>query len=359
MDRISDQIATPDINEHSATDRTARRASAKKGTLGRYLVTAAPWAIIGGLLWAGLFIKPQPVGSTVHPPLLERRDHFYGLALTAKGDMLVAGSNGKILALPANGAQITRSATPGTHTLQDIAVWDAQHAIAVGNGGVILRSTDGGAQWSEVKDVPLSEIANKFNRVRVAPGGTAIVTGEMGALLISRDYGASWTRLRDEEDLAWNDVALIDESRLVTVGEFGRILRSEDGGETWSEVTSPVTSSLMSIAFRDSKHGVAVGLEGVVLTTDDGGSTWSQAELPVYDHLFDITWDTRNNRWIGAGALGRWIRADISASEWEAGRLDERDLSWHTRVVPDGEHVWFAGANVGRWDGERWTPIGN
>ena len=192
----------------------------------RALMAALPWAIIAGLLWAGLFIKPQPVGATVKPPLLERRDHFYGLALTPGGEVWASGSNGKILALGTDG-QLRRLATPTERTLQDIAAWDGSHAVAVGNDGVVLFSQDGGHSWQAAANVPRSQIANKLNRVRIAAGGLAIATGEMGALLISHDYGQTWQRLREEEDVAWNDVAILDGGQLVVVGEFGRILRRD------------------------------------------------------------------------------------------------------------------------------------
>lgn len=320
-------------------------------------LSALPWLIIGSLLWAGLFVKPQPVGASVQPPVLERRDNFYGIAAGRQGLLLVAGSSGKILRIDPASGRIARDRTPTRETLQDIASWDGERAVAVGNDGTILISADGGVAWEQVADVPRSEVANKLTRVKTAAGGVAVASGEMGALLVSRDFGATWARLREEEDLAWNDVALVDEARLVVVGEFGRILVSEDGGAAWTEVPSPVPSSLMAVAFRDAKNGVAVGLEGVVLATHDGGRTWRQAELGIHEHLFDVAWDAAGGRWIGAGALGRWIAADAAAERWQSGRLDERDLSWHTRVLPLNGQVWFAGANVGRWDGQAWTPL--
>lgn len=364
MDRLPDRIASSSPVPHSSTPDTpppqalADAPPAGARTVGGYVVAALPWLIIGGLLWAGLFVKPQPVGASLQPPVLERRDHYYGIAAAGEG-LLVAGSGGKILRIDPASGQAARIPTPTGQTLQDIATWDAAHAVAVGNDGVILLSADAGATWRKVADVPRSEVANKFTRVRTAPGGVAVASGEMGALLMTRDFGATWARLREEEDLAWNDAALPGGDRIVVVGEFGRVLVSQDGGATWTEPAEPpVPSSLMSVAFRDADNGVAVGLEGVVLTTHDGGLSWTQADAKTSDHLFDVTWDAARQRWMGAGALGRWIAAGADAGQWESGRLDERDLSWHTRVLPLGEQAWFAGANVGRWNGRAWLPLG-
>ncbi|CAD5106167.1 WD40/YVTN/BNR-like repeat-containing protein [Zestomonas carbonaria] len=340
--------------DQSTAHPVARAALGQRAL--RTLMTVLPWSIIAGLLWAGLFIKPQPVGSTVTPPLLERRDHFYGLALAPSGEVWASGSNGKILAIGADG-DIRRLATPTRLTLQDIAVWDASHAVAVGNDGIVLASRDGGRHWHAASGVPRSEVANKLNRVRVAAGGVAIATGEMGALLLSRDYGQTWRRLRDEEDVAWNDVAILDGGRLVVVGEFGRVLHSDDFGLNWQELEAPVPGSLMSVSFRDADHGVAVGLEGTLLVTRDGGLQWESIDLGIHDHLFDVLWNPAQGRWFASGALGRWASAGRAAGDWQSGTLDERNLSWHTRALAVGDDLWLAGADLGRWNGRQWSPL--
>ncbi|HOY03704.1 MAG TPA: hypothetical protein PLV36_19615, partial [Zoogloea sp.] len=96
MDRISSTVepalAAPD------TPPSRLRSSAVK-----VVVSSVPWLIIGGLLWAGLFIKPQPVGGTVQPPVLERRDHYYGIAPAPGGGVWVAGTGGKIVAIDNQG----------------------------------------------------------------------------------------------------------------------------------------------------------------------------------------------------------------------------------------------------------------
>ncbi len=344
------------INESLPTQIVSRPGATRRALNG--LTVVLPWTIIGGLLWAGLFIKPQPVGGSVTPPALERRDQFYGLAQLPGGVVLAAGSYGKVLAIGDDG-KIARLNTPTDKTLQDIAVWDAQHAVAVGNDGVVLYSADAGLHWIVAANVPRSEVANKLNRVRVGKDGLAIATGEMGALLASHDFGKSWQRLRDEEDVAWNDVALLEGGRLVVVGEFGRILLSDDLGQNWEEIPPPVPGSLMSLSFRDTANGVAVGVEGTVLVTTDGGRNWTQASAGTSDHLFNVLWSAERNQWLAFGALGRWVSGTPSAEgvSWHTGNVDPRDLAWHTGALASGKQVWLAGDGIGRWDGQRWSPL--
>ena len=326
------------------------------------LVSGLPWVIIAGLLYAGLFVKPHVVSKSVTPPPLERRDRLYGVTPAADGKILLGGSNGKILLVDGD-RKIQRQTTPTEASLQDIASFDAEHAVAVGNDNVILRTEDGGQKWAQVEGVPRSQVANKLNRVRAAGDGLAVATGEMGALFITRDYGKSWARLREEEDVAWNDVAILHGGVLVVVGESGRVLRSEDEGKTWKAIPEPVPSSLMAVSFRDDRNGVAVGLEGVLLTTDDAGRTWKQVNLSLSDHLFDVTWNSETQQWFAVGALGRWIAGTKDAKDasvqWKTGILGERVLTWHTRVLARGTKYWLAGADVGVWDHrmQQWSPL--
>jgi photosystem II stability/assembly factor-like uncharacterized protein len=331
-------------------------AKAPQPKIVKMAISVIPWLIIAGLLWAGLFIKPQPVGMTVQPPVLEQRDYYYGLTVLPGQRRWLAGSNGKIVEIDSQGHASLLAAGTGW-TLQDIAVWDETRGVAVGNEGVVVRTVDGGKTWQAVADVPKSEVANKLNRVRLGPEGIAVSTGEMGALLATDDYGAHWKRLRPEEDQAWNDVALLPDRKIVVVGEFGHIAISTDAGATWADVKAPVETSLMSVAFRDAQNGVAVGLEGIVLLTEDGGKDWRLLDVTSHEHLYDIVWDAARNRWVGAGSLGRWLVVD-TGGKTEGGRLDAQDLTWHVRAVPEGDIVWFVGANVGRWDGKTWAPLG-
>ncbi|WXL25840.1 glycosyl hydrolase [Ectopseudomonas mendocina] len=320
----------------------------------KLMVALLPWVIIAALLWAGIFIRPQPVGSTITPAALESRDQFYGLAQVPGADLLAVGFGGKILKI-AGDSSVTRATSPVKSTLQDVATWANGNAVAVGNDGVVLYSADKGNNWQQAQNVPRSDVANKLNRVRAFADGLAIAAGEMGALLISRDYGHTWQRLRDEEDVAWNDVALLGSDTLLVVGEFGRVIRGSLSGYDWQEVDVGIGSSLMAVTFHDELNGTAVGLEGMVLQTTDGGLSWLARDAGLTEHLFDVAWLADQQRWFVTGALGRWSAGN--GERWQTGILDERNLAWHVRALPVDGGLWLAGANIGHWDGKAWSLL--
>jgi photosystem II stability/assembly factor-like uncharacterized protein len=328
-----------------------------KTVLGRALklvVAAMPFFIIIGLFGAALFIKPKAVGKTIQPPTIERRDRFYGIVVPEQNVIWAAGSGGKIVRSDDGGNTWSSQNTKVSLHLQDIAAWDAQQAVTVGNQGVVIITRDGGKTWDEVQ-APKSSVANKLVRVKAYSDGSAWAVGEMGAVLVSRDHGASWTRSSKEEDVGWNDIAFIDPKNGWVVGEFGRMLHTTNGGAMWQPVKGPVQSSLTAVAFRDAANGVAVGMEGMVLTTADGGRSWKEAKKVTKVHLFDVTWT--GDSWRVVGGKGVTLTADKAASKWTAARLSENDLAWHTRAVTRFGSTYICGGTTGVLSNGTWNVL--
>lgn len=317
------------------------------GRLGRVLSTIMPFAIIGGLLYAGIFIKPKATGASVEPPVLQPRDAFYDIAAPDGKVIWAVGRDGKVVRSEDAGAHWVSQQTPSRQSLQSLLAWDARRAFAVGNQMTVFITEDGGKKWSALAGLAQAGEVQKLIRARSGAGGNAWVVGEMGSILASADYGRTWIRLGKQEDLAWNDIAAHGDW-LTVVGEFGHIRLSGDGGANWKEVASPVKSSLCAVKYRDEKNGVAVGLEGVILATKDGGLTWSKVASGTAEHLYDVAWT--GQRWVAVGDKGLILTAEESADAWAVRGISERNYAWHTAVVSRGESLYVAGATLAMID---------
>jgi len=324
------------------------------------LLGAAPWLMIGGLLYAGLFIKPEPVGGAVVPPSIERRDLLLGVT-SLGGTQWLAGNFGKILkSEDGGGSWKVQSSGTGAH-LQDIEAWDANRAVAVGNAATVLITADGGAIWKTVA-VPHSDIGNKLMRVRVGTSpGEAWAVGEMGAILHTLDFGASWQVMRPSEDVIMSDIDVSNPASLWIVGEYGRLFHSTDHGFTWTAIKSASASSLTAIEFRNRTHGLAVGLDGAMLATRDGGGTWEMLNDKggaTRQHLFGVKWDEMRGEWLAVGAKGVWVSVRGDFGSITTGRLSSSDLSAHTKIALSGTRAAIiAGASPGLWDRKSWQSL--
>ncbi|RTL57014.1 MAG: glycosyl hydrolase [Rhodocyclaceae bacterium] len=308
-----------------------------------------PFSIVGGLLYAALFVKAEAMVSAVKPPAIERRDRFMGVAMPSDKVIWAAGSNGKVIRSDDGGATWAAQTAPTQENLQGLAAWSADQAVAVGGDGVVIRTADGGKTWAPVQ-VPKSEVANKLLNVRNTDNGTAWAVGEMGAVLKTADFGQTWTRVLPEKDQAWNDISFHGEHGIM-VGEFGQIQTTADGGKNWKPVSSGVKSSLMSVYLRDSENGVAVGLSGVVLVTRDGGAQWKEVAQLTREHLNDVIWD--GSQWVAVGDKGVMVTGGDAG--WKATRVSEGNLGWNTQVLghslgDKGKGYVLAGASLAHLD---------
>ncbi len=349
---------------NTAIDPTADSIITKESSgqkILKLIISILPWAIVGTLLWAGIFVKPTAVIEEVIPPVIDVRDNIFGLSHVKGGTYLAAGNYGKILISTDKGRSWKNQNSTVQSHLQDIATWDEKHSVAVGNGGVTLITEDGGDTWEEVES-PKSDVANKLLRVHDYPNGEAWAVGEMGMILQTNDYGKTWIQMREEEDVFMNDIYRADENTLYIAGEFGLIFKSADNGETWTDTQTDSPNSFTSIKFRDSQNGVAVGLGGAIVATHDAGETWKYIEPKISEmteHLMDVDWSAATNEWIAVGNKGKWIRFSDDLTEFHSRNLSDTDLTSHTELVLNGETFLAVGQTLGELDlkTNKWTLL--
>lgn len=351
----------------------------------KFVMSVMSFIIIGGLLYAGLFIKPKAVGTGVEPPIIGNRDIFYGLATPTSSVIWAVGSYGKVVRSDNAGKTWAVQPVPRKIHLQGIAAWDDKRAIIAGNEGIVMVTRDGGKSWTQVK-TPLEEVVENRSEVKTAGGltlgvteamgekegaatevakkivvvktfadGSAWAVGEMGAVLYSKDFGSTWERALPVEDVGYNDICFVGQ-RGWLVGEFGRLMGTDDGGKTWKRLTCPVETSLMSVAFKDEKYGVVVGLEGVVIATRDGGKHWVKVPEATTEHLFSVIWD--GAQWVAVGDKSVFLKGDPFGGVWKSSRLSEVDLSWHTQIIRMGDRYYAAGPTLGMLEGGKWKIFG-
>ena len=304
------------------------------------LPSALALLIIGTLLYAGLFIKPQASGAAVAPPVFARNDRFYGVAVPVPGQVWLAGTAGRVLLSRDDGRTWERQSTPIRDGLQDIAAWSGDKAVAVVDNGAIVYTADGGRQWRNAV-APRTAVANQLLRVRVDGTTSAWAVGEGGSVLVSHDGGAAWASVGKGEDVAWNDI-LVSGPIVLLAGEFGQLRRSGDGGKSWQAVRSGTQTSLMGLARNDTGQILAVGVNGTVIASGDDGATWQARPSPTREHLFAATW--LGGVWTAVGDKGVMLRSSDAGQSWAAPPNRSKTFAWQTSVVDAGSRIYVAGA---------------
>src|SRR5208282_5085195 len=135
---------------------------------------------------------------------------------------------------------------------------DGKTALAVGEQGTILRSSDAGATWSPAATGTVEIL---LSVALSADGKTALAAGSGGTILRSSDGGTTWSAEASGTAEGLSSVALSADGKIaLAAGGKGTILRSTDGGTMWSAAASDTTADLHSVALSaDGKTALAVG----------------------------------------------------------------------------------------------------
>ncbi len=199
------------------------------------------------------------------------------------------------------GKTFTHNATAIPGRVAQMDAFDENIAIVAVAEGKIYRTTDGGANFTEVYSYDISMLApGWFDGLRVLNENVAVAFGDMEPngnmhFVRSDDQGANWTEITgiDYLNSAYGYYTFglgscnIGESvwcaGLTSEYDSGYVFRSYDAGLTWESFAIPDTIIQQygrSIAFVDDDRGMITDRYGAVIMSEDGGETWYQGTQP-------------------------------------------------------------------------------
>ncbi|MEO8512612.1 MAG: YCF48-related protein [Ignavibacteria bacterium] len=188
----------------------------------------------------GMILKTTDGGANWMLPNLDQSgsDNYFSVSFTSSTTGWVCGYNtNAVIRKTTDGGLMWNSqpAGPGNYTLRDIKFLNSTTGIAVGDGGYIIRTTNGGTNW-----------------VQSASGITT--------------------------DLMSIDIGSIGLSNIIwyTAGFGGKILKSTNDGLTWGQLTSGTTNNLFEIdVCTNSRDSVfTCGGQGIIIKTLNGGGSF-------------------------------------------------------------------------------------
>lgn len=317
----------------------------------------------------------QPSGQSI------KADKALMLDIAQAGKNLIAvGDRGYILSSSDQGKSWQQINSPVSVALTDVYFVDEQYGWAVGHGGVILQTQDGGHHWQlqtdgnrinhstiryyqnhlaefetqlttlngvelEEAEIALEELQYKLEDAEVAledgPSNPLLsvwfknrnegwAVGAYGMILNTQDGGETWTpknlSVPNPDGFHYNKIASISDdtaqqSTLIIVGEAGTLYRLVDSGENWQALDSPYEGSFFGFqALNQSGALIAYGLRGNAFISSDQGDRWSPLNLPSRESIMAST--IANNRLVLLGGSGSlWYSAlPISESNNESNK---------------------------------------
>ncbi|MCW5941499.1 MAG: hypothetical protein KIS66_04665 [Fimbriimonadaceae bacterium] len=175
---------------------------------------------------------------------------------------------------------------------------NSQIVYVAGASGGVHKTTDGGATWTPLTDTawPLLHVsclaipASAPNTIYAGTGDFDGMVGYTNGLMRSTDGGANWTKISDSlfDGFAVSDIIVDPESPSTIVCSlsrgsswWGKLVRTTNGGGNWSDVTPLEGWGLFASLDYAAKDGLNNRLyyatdsyRGRVLLSTNRGATW-------------------------------------------------------------------------------------
>jgi len=147
---------------------------------------------------------------------------------------VVAGQGGYVAGIRENGIHATNLPRPGTGHVNQLHLNDAHTGWLVGDGGLVLRTSDGGLNWEVPEGLPLALTRQVDFHAIATHENDVWIAGSPGTVVLhTDDAGKTWQVMRSGQPVTIRDLTFVNAMQGWAVGDLGLILRTDDGGNTW------------------------------------------------------------------------------------------------------------------------------
>lgn len=200
---------------------------------------------------------------------------------------------------------------PTAEDLNDIFVFDEKTAIAVGDFGTVLKTTDGGLNWkTSHKTADATEDLNSVYFITENVGWTVGFSWDLkrSIVLKTEDKGDSWELACFDIPCELYSIFFIDTKIGFACGSVlyeseneVNLFKSINGGATWDPIDINSEETLFDIFFINSSTGWMGSDNGVILKTIDGGNSWEPKNVGIDGVVASICFINENIGYIKGG----------------------------------------------------------
>lgn len=239
----------------------------------------------------------------------------------------------------------------GSKAFYDVFFLNSQIGFVVGYDGFIFKTNDGGGNWQEIHSD--SDWGKIFRKIIFINDSIGFITGgsgyDKGYILKTIDGGNNWVQKIFDREL--RDIFMFDEKSGYVSG-YGIIYKTIDGGESWN-ATGTKGDFFMSMDFSNLQTGFIVGYEGTILKTNDGGNKWDKLKngnnIFTNNQFLVLDFWNQNVGYV-VGAKGVILKTSDSGSKWKEVKTNFSDnINSISLVNANSGFVVTEGGNIYRF----------
>ncbi len=270
------------------------------------------------------------------------RVSYFGLDFINADTGWACGGSGAIIKTTNGGDDWSIAETPVTSLLFKIHSYNGQVVIATGFENTILRSSDGGETFEQVPSGLGSD--TKFWGVQMLNDTLGWICGMNQTLLKTTDGGINWQQVFPGLNQHYWSLEFLTEQYGFIVCEGGKVLKTIDGGNNWTVIQAGDARALYTVDIIDSLHIVAAGEFGMEIQYDggknvyssDGGETWAMnPDIPTGDDANWIEFMDRDTGYSVSVYEGLWKTTNRGVS-WFNPNTSNSGGDWQIELLEDG-----------------------
>ncbi len=248
--------------------------------------------IDGGITWTEQLTEAMLDGSYYFRNI-EFLNANIGFLGTLNGEFFKTADGGDTWELVTN-IPTTPEAICGLHTIGTSTIYGCG---AYFTPAYIIKSSDSGDTWEYID---MSAYANALVEIYFLNENVGYVSGNNatgGVILKTIDGGATWTELFNSNiigEYVWK-LQVLENSNTIIFGAIesvdphpGKLIKSIDSGVSWTSYDAPETR-IQAVGFISETHGWMGGHATGLHETTDGGETWTDLNIgSILNRIFII-----------------------------------------------------------------------
>jgi len=214
-------------------------------------------------------------------------------------------------------SQWIQQTSPVASGLYDMQFIDINTGWITGTNSVILKTTNGGANWvQQTSPIPSLEL----NAIQMLDVNTGYIAGWSNTIFKTTNSGINWWQLPGPFTVngSLNDIFFINPNTGWTCAFQSVIWRTTNGGVSWDSLNSGGAGPLRNIQFLNSQTGWVAGDVGFIRKTTDSGLNWFfQFQGSNADYWYNaLHFLNVNTGWL-VGRNNRVFRTTNGGNQWD------------------------------------------